>query len=179
MTIAGNNRANRNLYSRFLIETAIANNWCTNRNTMVLLVRVNTPWCQQSYVPYHKTVVPCQELSVEDSRFHRHLGIPMFPNQDTMDFFYNGEHYIYINVVYVQMTKTWTIWQAGFKFPFILYIAKLFTEQFTNMLLTYLRIDRNFCSVHEEITSIRLYTPYKLIKTFFVMILKNTFIFSK
>jgi len=23
----------------------------------------------------------------------------------------------------------------------------------------YLRIDRNFCSVHEEITSIRLYTP--------------------
>jgi hypothetical protein len=23
-----------------------------------------------------------------------------------------------------------------------------------------LRIDRNFCSVHEEITSIRLYTPY-------------------
>jgi hypothetical protein len=25
--------------------------------------------------------------------------------------------------------------------------------------LVYLRIDRNFCSVHEEITSIRLYTP--------------------
>jgi hypothetical protein len=24
----------------------------------------------------------------------------------------------------------------------------------------YLRIDRNFCSVHEEITSIRLYTPH-------------------
>ena len=23
----------------------------------------------------------------------------------------------------------------------------------------YLRIDRNFCSVHEEITSMRLYTP--------------------
>jgi hypothetical protein len=23
----------------------------------------------------------------------------------------------------------------------------------------YLKIDRNFCSVHEEITSIRLYTP--------------------
>jgi hypothetical protein len=26
----------------------------------------------------------------------------------------------------------------------------------------YLRIDRNFCSVHEEITSIRLYTPCKV-----------------
>jgi hypothetical protein len=25
--------------------------------------------------------------------------------------------------------------------------------------MTYLRIDRNICSVHEEITSIRLYTP--------------------
>jgi hypothetical protein len=25
--------------------------------------------------------------------------------------------------------------------------------------LYHLRIDRNFCSVHEEITSIRLYTP--------------------
>jgi hypothetical protein len=45
----------------------------------------------------------------------------------------------------------------------------------------HLRIDRNFCSVHEEITSIRLYTinPYKLIQTFFAMILKNIFIFSK
>jgi hypothetical protein len=68
-----------------------------------------------------------------------------------------------------------------------------------------LRIDRNFCSVDEEITSIRLYTPcnprrvlcttwlrlfriteqiisinpYKLIQTFFVMILKNIFIFFK
>jgi hypothetical protein len=27
-------------------------------------------------------------------------------------------------------------------------------------LTIHLRIDRNFCSVHEEITSIRLYTPY-------------------
>ena len=65
-----------------------------------------------------------------------------------------------------------------------------------------LRIDHNFCSVHDEITSIRLYTPlrnlirpdwgyfewtkqiisinpYKLIQAFFVMILKNIFIFSK
>jgi hypothetical protein len=25
----------------------------------------------------------------------------------------------------------------------------------------YLRIDRNFCSVHDEITSLRLYTPGK------------------
>ena len=51
----------------------------------------------------------------------------------------------------------------------------------------HLRIDRIFCSVHEEITSIRLYTaeqiisinPYKLIQTFIAMILKNIFIFSK
>ena len=28
-----------------------------------------------------------------------------------------------------------------------------------NFIFQYLRIDRNFCSVHEEITSIRLYTP--------------------
>jgi hypothetical protein len=62
-----------------------------------------------------------------------------------------------------------------------------------------LRIDRNFCLVHEEITSISLYTPcvqpdwgyfewteqiisintYKLIQTFFAMILKNIFICSK
>ena len=70
-----------------------------------------------------------------------------------------------------------------------------------NVSVVQLRIDLNFCSVHEEITSIRLYTPYnpccglrkgvynlievisinpyKLIQTFFVMILKNIFIFSK
>ena len=63
-----------------------------------------------------------------------------------------------------------------------------------------LRIDRNFCSVHEEITLIKLYTPdnigllkgvsnesnkiisinpYKSITTFLAMILKNIFIFSK
>jgi len=28
-----------------------------------------------------------------------------------------------------------------------------------NVQMVYLRIDRNFCLVHEEITSIRLYTP--------------------
>jgi hypothetical protein len=73
------------------------------------------------------------------------------------------------------------------------------------LLLIHLRIDCNFCSVHEEITSIGLYTPcnptqgcvqpdwgyfewteqiisinpYKLIQTFFVMTLKNIFIFFK
>jgi hypothetical protein len=67
----------------------------------------------------------------------------------------------------------------------------------------YLRIDCNFCSVHEEITSIRLYiprnvtqwcvqpdwgyfewteqiisiNPYKLIQTFFVMILREKYIY--
>ena len=50
-----------------------------------------------------------------------------------------------------------------------------------------LRIDRNFCSVHEETTWLRLFrmnrtkiaiNPYKLIQTFFALILKNTFIFS-
>ena len=39
------------------------------------------------------------------------------------------------------------------------------TKNFTMLILTkksYLRIDRNFCSIHEEITSIRLYTPCNL-----------------
>jgi hypothetical protein len=77
----------------------------------------------------------------------------------------------------------------------------------TLIYVSYLRIDRNFYSVDEEITSIRLYTPrnplrkgvyvqpdggyfewteqiisinpYKLIQTFFVMILKNILIFFK
>jgi hypothetical protein len=31
--------------------------------------------------------------------------------------------------------------------------------QITCTSLIHLRIDRNFCSVHEEITSIKLYTP--------------------
>jgi hypothetical protein len=60
--------------------------------------------------------------------------------------------------------------------------------------LWYLRIDRNVCSVHEEIISIRCVqpdwdyfewteqiisiNPYKLIQTFF-MILKNILIFLK
>ena len=61
---------------------------------------------------------------------------------------------------------------------------------FLRAILLLLRIDRNFCPVHEEITSITLHTPcnprtqiainrYKLIQTFFVIILKNILIFSK
>jgi hypothetical protein len=33
------------------------------------------------------------------------------------------------------------------------------TLTFYMVIYIYLRIDRNFCSVHEEITSIKLYTP--------------------
>ena len=36
----------------------------------------------------------------------------------------------------------------------------LFIRYIYNSNLPYLRIDRNFCSVDEEITSIRLYIPY-------------------
>jgi hypothetical protein len=84
-------------------------------------------------------------------------------------------------------------------------IVSYLNDDFIIIIDIYLRIDRNFCSVHEEITSIRLYTPcnpmqgcvqpdwgyfewteqiisinaYKLIQTFFAMILKNIFICSK
>ena len=38
-------------------------------------------------------------------------------------------------------------------------ILKFFRQCGISFISFYLRIDRNFCSVHEEITSIRLYTP--------------------
>ena len=38
------------------------------------------------------------------------------------------------------------------------FIDNIFNVYYAKV-VRYLRIDRNFCSVHEEITSIRLYTP--------------------
>ena len=106
----------------------------------------------------------------------------------------------------------WTSWVPAEKFSihFHLCLAMPLTCILYHILaiylFIYLRIDRNFCLVHEEITSIRLYTPcnphtqgcvqpdwgyfewteqiisiipYKLIQTFFAMILKNIFIFFK
>jgi hypothetical protein len=88
----------------------------------------------------------------------------------------------------------------------LLYPALVLLEQsncIDRIQFCYLRIDRNFCLVHEEITSIRLYTPctqgcvhtdwgyfewteqiisinpYISTQTFFDMILKNIFIWFK
>jgi hypothetical protein len=62
-----------------------------------------------------------------------------------------------------------TIWSHPLGCTFTYSFSKfryLFTLNTTSVLNTacsnYLRIDRNFCSVHEEITSIRLYTLYNL-----------------
>ena len=155
----------------------VAEGWPHNKGTTVCGTYLNISWMSYlSIIKYYKqNILNLSDISFLKShkksliylwaknriQWHKQLTVDLGLSSN-MNYMHDIQHLH--NLIMGQLIYLLSIIRIDYSFRFFktLLGKKLKNMLFIGSWFDYLRIDRNFCSVHEEITSIRLYTPYNL-----------------